>query len=148
MKSGHNFGYLEATDISKFAQSPPKFEILIFHCITYHFFFGCKKFYQARYFFFFNKLLKLNGITIVDINLLLRGNDYFSIDINCNIFKSVQKFIENFNMLFFVYSNNSICIFDLCCMAFLICTLLYDISCIWERFSKLDELSTDPLVYL
>ena len=33
LKSGHNFGYLEATDISKFAQSPRKFEILIFHCI-------------------------------------------------------------------------------------------------------------------
>ena len=32
LKSGHNFGYLEATDISKFGWSPPKFEILIFHC--------------------------------------------------------------------------------------------------------------------
>ena len=33
LKSGNNFGYLEATDILKFARSPPKFEILIFHCI-------------------------------------------------------------------------------------------------------------------
>ena len=32
LKSGHNFGYLEATDISKFGWGPPKFEILIFHC--------------------------------------------------------------------------------------------------------------------
>ena len=62
--------------------------------------------------FFFNELLQLNDIAIVDTHLLSLGNDYVSNNINSNILKKYKNLLKSLtgfsqHLIFFVYLNNN-----------------------------------------
>lgn len=61
---------------------------------SYHLFFGCKNYTNARNELFSN-LLNLNQINIINCHLLLWGDESLSVNLNQHIFLAVQRFIRD-----------------------------------------------------
>ena len=60
---------------------------------AYHLFFVCKKYYLEGQSLMLN-LLSLNYLYIIDVHLLLWGDESLTVDQNFKIFKAVQNFIH------------------------------------------------------
>lgn len=60
---------------------------------AHHLFFVCKKYSSLRQSFMYN-LLSLNFLNIIDVHLLLWGDNTLSYDENIKIFKEVHTFIQ------------------------------------------------------
>ena len=62
---------------------------------AYHLFFVCTKYSLARQSLMSN-LLSLNYLYIIDVHLLLWGDESLTVDQNIKILKAVQNFIHHF----------------------------------------------------